>query len=319
MVHHLQVVNFAYCFPFFFLSNTYAKHVKQLNKFWSTVWRQNSDSNSALSTFVSRGFIPKQLQQPRGSRLVAGLYLCVSPAFAAHDQAPTPPLLPAGSPASPWAPAAYRHHLPACTALGSDSAAAPGPPALPVFIVARAGGWESSGIRPCCKQAPPGRYTEYSSTGNFLLVRPTGLGWHSSSRDGTWTGCWGLSTAGRAVWPCKTKTILSSLPARPPAHELLHSYSGAVCLFGKAQPSRKPGVIHISVTLHLSPPYTGHHFIPLSQVSSMDNGQGQTLCHTDPFLVEYSSSYVPINYSSSRDKGSWKLVNRNHLITLPLF
>lgn len=115
MVHHIQVVNSKYCFPFFFLSNTYAKHVRQLNKIWGTVWRKSSDSNSALSTFVSRALLPKQLQQPWGSRLVPGLYMCMSPAFAAHHQAPTPPLLPADSPSSTWAPAAYKHHLPVCT------------------------------------------------------------------------------------------------------------------------------------------------------------------------------------------------------------
>lgn len=49
---------------------------------------------------------------------------------------------------------------PACvhTTLGSDAAAAPRPSALPRFIVARAGGCESTGIQPCCKQAPPGKY-----------------------------------------------------------------------------------------------------------------------------------------------------------------
>lgn len=55
-----------------------------------------------------------------------------------------------------------------------------------------------------------------AATGNFLPGRPSGLGWPFSGREGTWIGCCSLSTALGALWPCNTKTILSSLPAWSP-------------------------------------------------------------------------------------------------------
>lgn len=143
--------------PFFFLNN-YGKHIKQLNK----LEKQCEDKN-LISTVLSAFLFPVSSSQNscRSPEKVGwcgwATYVHIT-CFCTTRAATYTCSAPSRQPRFDLTPGCLQ--IPPARVLaasGSDSAEAPGPSALPEFIAIRApgvaGGCESAGICPCCKQA----------------------------------------------------------------------------------------------------------------------------------------------------------------------